>query len=86
MSTTQLLINCYILLDWTAVTGNPIKFALGLTSMVFDLVFMLQHYVWFRRKPAVVVDASGLGYQQLPEAEVVVLIDTTGETGVGGKV
>lgn len=27
--------------------GNPIKFGLGLVSIGFDIVFMLQHYVWF---------------------------------------
>lgn len=28
--------------------GNPIKFGLGLVSIGFDVVFILQHYVWFR--------------------------------------
>lgn len=27
--------------------GNPIKFGLGLVSIGFDVIFMLQHYVWF---------------------------------------
>jgi cystinosin len=30
--------------DWSGVTGNVVKFALGFTSMVFDVVFMTQHY------------------------------------------
>jgi hypothetical protein len=27
--------------------GNPIKFGLGLVSIGFDIIFILQHYVWF---------------------------------------
>ena len=29
------------------MTGNPVKFGLGSISMVFDVVFMIQHYVLF---------------------------------------
>ena len=27
---------------------NPAKVALGCLSLVFDVLFMLQHYVWYR--------------------------------------
>eukprot|EP00486_Rosalina_sp_Unknown_P003533 CAMPEP_0201574000 /NCGR_PEP_ID=MMETSP0190_2-20130828/18170_1 /ASSEMBLY_ACC=CAM_ASM_000263 /TAXON_ID=37353 /ORGANISM="Rosalina sp." /LENGTH=140 /DNA_ID=CAMNT_0048001623 /DNA_START=560 /DNA_END=982 /DNA_ORIENTATION=+ len=33
--------------DWTFVTGNIPKFILGFESMVFDIVFMFQHYVCY---------------------------------------
>ena len=33
--------------DWTFVTGNVPKFILGFESMVFDIVFMFQHYVCY---------------------------------------
>ncbi|TYZ65658.1 hypothetical protein PybrP1_011622 [[Pythium] brassicae (nom. inval.)] len=33
--------------DWTAITGNPVKFSLGFVSIVVDIVFILQHYVWY---------------------------------------
>lgn len=88
LSTAQLLTNCYVLADWTAVTGNPIKFGLGLTSMVFDLVFALQHYVWFRQqKPAGSAAAAVAGYQQLPsvEAEAVVVIADVDDEESGNK-
>lgn len=29
--------------DWSAITGNPVKFALGLVSIVFDVIFVAQH-------------------------------------------
>ena len=33
--------------DWSGITGDPVKFGLGLVSMVYDAIFMLQHYVWY---------------------------------------
>jgi hypothetical protein len=32
------------------VSGDPVKFGLGLFSMIFDIVFMLQHFVWCARR------------------------------------
>lgn len=54
LSLAQLLVTCEVLHDWSAVTGNPIKFGLALISIGFDVVFILQHYVWFRDEPEVV--------------------------------
>ena len=34
--------------DWGSVFGDPTKFGLGLFSVLFDIVFMLQHYVFYR--------------------------------------
>uniref|UniRef100_A0A158Q9R1 Cystinosin n=1 Tax=Enterobius vermicularis TaxID=51028 RepID=A0A158Q9R1_ENTVE len=34
--------------DWSAFSGNPVKFGLGLVSIVFDFVFIIQHYVLYR--------------------------------------
>lgn len=33
--------------DWTAITGDPVKFSLGFVSIVVDVVFILQHYVLY---------------------------------------
>ncbi|OWZ14491.1 Lysosomal Cystine Transporter [Phytophthora megakarya] len=33
--------------DWTAMTGDPVKFSLGFVSIIVDLVFILQHYVFY---------------------------------------
>lgn len=30
------------------MTGDPVKFGLGFISMVFDIVFMTQHYFLFK--------------------------------------
>jgi len=38
--------------SWTGVLGNPAKLGLGLVSICFDLVFIVQHYVLYRSRPA----------------------------------
>jgi cystinosin len=48
LSITQQSIDSYIQRDWSGITGNPVKFALGNVSMMYDLVFMTQHYVLYR--------------------------------------
>jgi len=34
--------------DWSSIFGDPTKFGLGFFSVVFDIFFMLQHYVFYR--------------------------------------
>ena len=34
--------------SWTGVIGNPAKLGLGLVSISFDIIFMVQHYVLYR--------------------------------------
>ncbi|KAI0471612.1 PQ loop repeat-domain-containing protein [Xylariaceae sp. FL0804] len=48
LSLAQLGIDSYLQRDWSGVTGNPVKFALGNVSMLYDLCFMAQHYVLYR--------------------------------------
>ncbi|KAL7437222.1 hypothetical protein ACHAXH_005506 [Discostella pseudostelligera] len=36
--------------NWmTGIVGNPAKFGLGLVSIIFDMIFMVQHYVLYRQ-------------------------------------
>ena len=48
LSIAQQSIDSYMQRDWSGITGNPVKFALGNVSMLYDLVFMTQHYVLYR--------------------------------------
>jgi cystinosin len=48
LSIAQLGIDSYLQGDWSGVTGNPVKFALGNVSILYDTVFMVQHYVLYR--------------------------------------
>ncbi|KAL2160620.1 hypothetical protein VTH06DRAFT_1308 [Thermothelomyces fergusii] len=48
LSIAQQSVDSYLQRDWSGITGNPVKFALGNVSMIYDLIFMTQHYVLYR--------------------------------------
>ncbi len=48
MSDVQLIFDSWRHHTWTGITGNPSKLLLGLLSLVFDGIFMVQHYVSHR--------------------------------------
>lgn len=48
LSVAQQGIDSYLQRDWSGITGNPVKFALGNASMAYDAVFVWQHYVLYR--------------------------------------
>jgi cystinosin len=50
LSLAQLGIDSYLQHDWSGVTGNPVKLALGNCSLVFDTIFIVQHYLLYRGK------------------------------------
>jgi cystinosin len=57
LSVSQLLVDCALIQhDWSGVTGNLAKFALGLCSMLFDVLFLYQHYVLYGDNSAVVTN------------------------------
>ncbi|RDA94456.1 hypothetical protein CP533_2211 [Ophiocordyceps camponoti-saundersi (nom. inval.)] len=47
LSMAQQAIDSYLLRDWSGITGNPVKFALGNASLVYDSIFMTQHYILY---------------------------------------
>lgn len=47
LSFAQLIIDSSFSQDWSGLTGNPAKFILSNVSIVFDLLFMVQHYVLY---------------------------------------
>merc|ERR1712107_505188 len=48
LSIIQMILIAYNNDDWSSLFGDPTKFGLGLFSVVFDIFFMLQHYVFYR--------------------------------------
>ncbi|GAB1314047.1 Lysosomal cystine transporter [Madurella fahalii] len=48
LSIAQQAVDSYMQHDWSGITGNPVKFALGNVSIIYDLIFMTQHYVLYR--------------------------------------
>lgn len=50
LSVAQQGIDSWLQRDWSGITGNPVKFALGNASLVYDVIFIWQHYVLYRGK------------------------------------
>lgn len=50
LSLIQLVLDSSFQNDWSGITGNPIKFLLSNVTIVFDLVFIVQHYILYRER------------------------------------
>ncbi|TKC47277.1 hypothetical protein EI555_006464 [Monodon monoceros] len=55
-SLLQMSLQSYNNDQWTLIFGDPTKFGLGIFSIFFDVVFFIQHFYLYRKKP---------GYDQL---------------------
>ncbi|WIA14683.1 hypothetical protein OEZ85_003181 [Tetradesmus obliquus] len=87
LSTGQLLVTCEVLHDYSPVLGNPIKFGLGLISFGFDIIFILQHYVWYRHQSpavaaAVALQQGGDAAAQAPAGEAAAAADSKADSAV----
>ncbi|XP_025835848.1 cystinosin homolog [Agrilus planipennis] len=49
LSMLQMILSAYNYDDWASIFGDPTKFGLGLFSVLFDILFILQHYVFYYR-------------------------------------
>ena len=63
LSLLQLIIDSSLQADWSGLTGNPIKFGLANISLLFDIVFITQHFVLYgpveeRGRGDILVDPS----------------------------
>ncbi len=48
----------FVIDDWKSIFGDPTKFGLGVFSIMFDLLFMFQHYVLFRNAKDTLLTSS----------------------------
>ncbi|XP_044754921.1 cystinosin homolog [Coccinella septempunctata] len=48
LSMLQMLINAFNYDDWVSIFGDPTKFGLGFFSVLFDVFFIIQHYILYR--------------------------------------
>lgn len=55
-SLLQMFFQSYNNDQWTLIFGDPTKFGLGIFSIFFDIVFFIQHFCLYRKKP---------GYEQV---------------------
>ncbi|KAJ6637414.1 Cystinosin like [Pseudolycoriella hygida] len=58
LSMLQMLLNGYNYDDWNSIFGDPTKFGLGLFSVLFDILFMVQHYGLYRDAEYVEIDGD----------------------------
>lgn len=58
LSIAQLIIDSASQADWSGVTGNPVKLLLGNVSILFDIIFIVQHYILYRDKTSKEVDVE----------------------------
>ena len=52
--------------DWSSIFGSPTKFGLGLFSILFDLLFIFQHYVLYRHRPLAVAPINDTADERTP--------------------
>jgi cystinosin len=50
LSMAQLVLDSSLQADWSGITGNPVKFGLGNVSIIFDMIFIIQHYWLYRHR------------------------------------
>lgn len=61
LSVAQLVIDSSLQSDWSGITGNPVKLGLGNVSIIFDVVFMVQHYILYRGNK---VEEDGMAWER----------------------
>ncbi|KAI3659109.1 hypothetical protein MP638_001976 [Amoeboaphelidium occidentale] len=57
-SLVQMVLDAYITQHWEGIYGNPLKSGLGIVSILLDIIYMLQHYVWYRGNDPFVLQES----------------------------
>ncbi|KAL0583746.1 Cystinosin [Plecturocebus cupreus] len=50
-SLLQMFLQSYNNDQWTLIFGDPTKFGLGLFSIFFDIIFFIQHFCLYRKRP-----------------------------------
>ncbi|XP_002718912.3 cystinosin isoform X1 [Oryctolagus cuniculus] len=59
-SLLQMFLQSYNNDQWTLIFGDPTKFGLGVFSIFFDVVFFIQHFCLYRKKPGLQAAPTGL--------------------------
>ncbi|XP_029067999.1 cystinosin [Monodon monoceros] len=58
-SLLQMSLQSYNNDQWTLIFGDPTKFGLGIFSIFFDVVFFIQHFYLYRKKPGLQAAVPG---------------------------
>ena len=78
LSILQLVIDSSLQNDWSGLMGNPVKLGLGNISLVFDSIFMFQHY-WLYRRVIKVDDDEDDENDEAGDGEVQALLASDGD-------
>ncbi|XP_002747882.2 cystinosin isoform X1 [Callithrix jacchus] len=60
-SLLQMFLQSYNNDQWTLIFGDPTKFGLGLFSIFFDIIFFVQHFCLYRKRPGLQAARTGSG-------------------------
>ncbi|XP_025217270.1 cystinosin isoform X1 [Theropithecus gelada] len=60
-SLLQMFLQSYNNDQWTLIFGDPTKFGLGVFSIFFDVVFFIQHFCLYRKRPGLQAARTGSG-------------------------
>lgn len=66
-SLIQMFLLAYNNDDWAAIFGDPTKFGLGVFSIAFDILFIIQHYALYRDQSGGKVDVVDQRYPEIDE-------------------
>ncbi|XP_072940290.1 cystinosin isoform X2 [Epargyreus clarus] len=69
LSVLQMALNAYNYNDWVSIFGDVTKFGLGLFSLIFDVFFMLQHYVFYREQRYILLPGTSYNAEELEDNE-----------------
>ena len=67
-SSGQMIVDAYNFDDWTSFFGNPTKFGIALVTYIFDIIFILQHYVCYHDTRKEETKRND-GYHNIPQDE-----------------
>jgi len=56
LSLIQLFLDATLDNDWAAITGNPVKLGLSSLSIIFDIFFIIQHFVLYTNREDIPVE------------------------------
>ncbi|XP_039078940.1 cystinosin [Hyaena hyaena] len=72
-SLLQMFLQSYNNDQWTLIFGDPTKFGLGVFSIFFDIVFFIQHFCLYRKKPG--LQAAHTGSDSHPRQDWVLSLE-----------
>jgi cystinosin len=72
LSLGQLILDSSLNGDWSGVTGNPVKFWLGLTTLGYDGLFCVQHYILYKDNDGSVMANESADISDSDDADSVV--------------